>query len=86
MNKNNNKRSAGRPKACDTLLPIDLRECLFCYRVYNKNFLSLQQSIIKDTSYCVKCWKTEIMEKEYEDPLDIQIKKLASLRKIKYLI
>jgi hypothetical protein len=72
---NNNKRRPGRPKAYDSVLPVDLSECLFCYRVYNKNLLSLQQSIIQDTNYCVKCWRTEIMEKEYHDLLDDEIRR-----------
>lgn len=73
----NNYRKRGRPKSYDSnnVLPIDLTECLFCYKVYNKNLLSLQQSIIQDTNYCVKCWITEIMEKEYHDPLDLEIKR-----------
>jgi hypothetical protein len=72
---NNNRRKPERPKLYDSAKGIELSECLFCFRVYNKNLLSLQQSIIQDENYCTKCWRTEIMEKEYEDSLDIQMKK-----------
>jgi hypothetical protein len=75
---NNNRRgrpAAGRPKLYDSVLPVDLSECLFCYKVYNKNLISLQQSIIQDKNYCTRCWRTEIMEKVYEDSLDLEIKK-----------
>jgi hypothetical protein len=78
MQDNKNNKRPGRPKLYDSVNGINLGECLFCYKVYNKNLLSLQQSIIQDTNYCVKCWMTEIMEKVYEDPLDVLIKNFWS--------
>ena len=75
---NNNRKKPGRPKSYNGVKPVEISECLFCHHIYNKNMLSLQQSIIQDTNYCIKCFTNEIMEKEYYDPLDVEIKKFWS--------
>ena len=77
-NNNNNKRKKpGRPKAYDSVKPVELSECLFCFNVFNRSAIHLQQILVHDMDYCPSFWQKEIMNKEYqeENPLDVQIKK-----------
>ena len=76
-NKNNNILKHGKDRPRKTYeskqqqrLPSEFVECCMCWKIYDINdgsYKSLDHAIIDDRNFCPTCWKSEIMEKVYED-------------------
>ena len=78
-NNKNVKCGKGRPKEDESKqqqqrLPSEFVECCMCWKIYDINdgsYRSLSHAIIDDRNFCPTCWKSEIIEKVYEDQNDI---------------